>query len=284
MFPDLKLLPAISVPRCKTGEYLKRDAGGATMSAGKILTPYFDLKEQSTGKSGFFFLEHILKARIDLHLESGENEFDQELNVYIAGLMNSLVKSDSLLRQKPYISPFDNDVRQWLAAHPGLRNEYTVYRENADFGLVLSGLFSGYEHEGSYHHIVMSDHDEQGRIALYYELAASALAHLQGNNLSLIDVFETLAGHLDEILRILNHTAHCYFDLLERMSEGSVFHLERELDALDNKKKYDAKLDEFLKCYATYKDAPSQAGKEQLLLLARELKKLKSDFNFDGDE
>jgi hypothetical protein len=254
------------------------------MNEGRIMTPYFDLKEQSIGKSGFFFLEHILKARVDLQLETGSHDCDQELNIYIAGLLNSLVQSDSVLRQKPYISPFDIDVRRWLAKHPGLRNTYMVYRENADFGLVLNGFFSGFSHDGSYHKMVISEDEEQGRIALYYELAASALSHLQGNNISLVDVFETLADHLAEILSILKHAACSYFDLMERMTEGSFYHLERELDDLELKKQYNTKLDEFLKCYASYKETPTEAGREQLLLLTQELKRIKKDFKCDSVE
>ena len=252
------------------------------MSAGRILTPFFDLKERSVGKSGFFFLEHILKARLDLHMESGANDLDQELNVYIAGLLDSLIRSDKLVRFKPYVSPFDNDVRQWLQQHPGLRNAYTVYRENADAGLLFSGLFSGFDHDGSYHRIVMTEHDEQGRIALYYELAASALAHLQGNNVSLVEVFESLAEHLDEILRIVKYAANSYFDLCERMSDGSLYHLNRELDELDTKKRYNEKLDEFLKYFSAYKETPTEAGREEVLRLVDELKQLRSDFSFDG--
>ena len=188
------------------------------------------------------------------------------------------------MRQKPYISPFDTDVRQWLAVHPGLRNAYTVYRENADFGLLLSGLFSGYEHEGSYHRIVFGERDEQGRIALYYELAASALAHLQGNNGSLIDVFEALSGHLEEIVRILQYTARRYFDLMEHLSEGSFFHLERELDELDKRKHYEEKLDEFLETYASYKERPSETARERLTSLSEELRKLNGNFKFGGVE
>ena len=254
------------------------------MKEGRIITPYYDFKEHSVGKSGFFFLEHLLKARADLHLESGGHECDQELNIYIAGLLNSLVQSNSLVWQKPYISPFDTDVRQWLIDHPGLRSAYTVYRENADFGLILFGIFSGYKHEGSYHRIVMVDHGEQGRIALYYELAASALAHLQGNNTSLIDVFETISERLGEIICLLQHTAHSYFDLMERMSEGNLFHLERELDEIDKWKYYHEKLDEFLECYTIYKEQPSATAKEHLFALAEELKKLNGDFEFDGVE
>jgi hypothetical protein len=259
-----------------------REAGGVIMSAGRILTPFYDLKEHAVGKSGFFFLEHILKARAELHLESGANDLDQELNVYIAGLLESLVRSDALVKLRPYVSPFDADVRQWLLQHPGLRNAYTVYRDNADTGLLFSGLFSGFDHEGSYHRVVMHEQDEQGRIALYYELAASALAHLQGNNVSLVEVFEALAEHLEEMLRIVKYAANAYFDLAERLTDGSFYHLERELDALEAEKKYKEKLDEFLKCYAAYRETPSEAGKEQVMLLAGELRELKSDFKFDG--
>lgn len=254
------------------------------MSEGRILTNYYDFKENNTGKSEFFFLEHVLKARVDLHIETGENEYDQELNIYIAGLLNSLVTSGRLLEQKPYVSPFDTDVRLWLSEHPGLRNEYTVYRDNADFGLLLLGLFLGFEHPGSYHHIVCSVNDGQGRIALYYELAASALAHLRGNDLSLVGVLETLAEHMDEIIAILNHAAGSYFDLMERLSDGSMFHLGRELDECERKKQYDQKLDEFLRCYSCYREEPSPEMRERLMMAADEVRQLNGDFRFDGVE
>ena len=252
------------------------------MDVRKDLPPFYDIKKHSTVENGAFFLEYVLKARTDLHLESGGHECDEELNVYVAGLLNSLVSSDSFLRQKPYISPFDADVQMWLASHPGLRNTFTVYRDNADFGLLLLGLFRGYVHPGSYHKIVLADQDKQGRVALYYELAASALTHLQGKHGSLIDVFEALSGHLNEIIRLLQHVSNEYFDLIERIPDGSFFHLERELNGAALRKQYEVKLDEFLKCYTVYKEQPTDEGKKQLLTLAEELKKLNADFKFDG--
>ncbi len=254
----------------------------AAMTGSKIFTPFYDVKTKTMGKSGAFFLEYLLKARTDLHMESGSHACDEELNVYIAGLLSSLIRSDSFLRQKPYISPFDADVKQWLEAHSGLRNAFTVYRDNADFGLLLIGLFTGYKHEGSYHKIVMAGHNDQGRIAIYYRLAASALMHLHGKYGSLIDVFDTLAEHLDEFIRILQYMSYRYFDLIERISEGSFFHLEREIEAMEKKKQYDIKLDEFLKLYAIYKEKPSDELKKRLITLADELKKVNSDFTIDG--
>jgi len=252
------------------------------MRNGKVLTPYFDLKEQSVGKSEFFFLEHILRARVELSMETGTNECDQELNIYLAGLLNNLIQANGFIRQKPYLSPFDIDIRMWLKEHPGLRNTYTVYRDNADFGLLLFGVFVGHIHHGSYYQKVFSEQDDLGRIALYYELAASALAHLQGTGVSLIGVFKALSEHLDEIIRILKYAAGTYFDLVERMSNGCMFHLERELDEMDEKKKYHGKLDEFLKCFSAYKENPTEERRTSLLSMADELKKMNGSFTFSG--
>lgn len=251
------------------------------MNAGKILTPYIDLKDHAAGKSGFFFLEHILRARLDLHLETSERTCDQELNVYIAGLLNSLCYSGMQIEQKPYLSPFDNDIQCYLSTHPGPRNMYTVYRENADAGLLFSSLFSGWTHKGSYHHRVMSKNDESGRIAFYYECAAHALAHLQGQNIPLIDVLETLSSRISDILRIISYAATYYFDMLERISEGSMFHLGKDLDKMHERQRYENKLDDFLKEYTQYTAGPTNEGKEKLMILAQELRKMKESFRCD---
>ncbi len=248
------------------------------MNSLKIIQLFSEAQEKRNKELSFFFLEHVLRARADLHMESGHHEYDQEINVYLAGLLNSLIDSETFL--KPYISPFDLQVRQYLENHPGLRNEYTVYRDNADFGLIILGFFLGYEHKGSYQNIVLSEVDEKGRIALYYEQAASALTHLQGKNLSLVTVFQELAEYLPDIIRILRHAASSYFDLVMRISEGSMYHLEKEMNLEDNKRIYKLKLDEFLKKYAIYKENPTQELKSNILDLAEQLRALNGKFTF----
>jgi hypothetical protein len=248
------------------------------MNTSKIIQLFSDVQEKRNNEISFFFLEHVLKARADLHMESGKHEYDQEINVYLAGLLNSLMDSETFL--KPYISPFDLQVRQYLDNHPGLRNEYTVYRDNADFGLIILGFFLGYEHKGSYQNIVLSEVDEKSRISLYYEQAASALSHLQGRNLSLVTVFEELAEYLPDIIRILRHAASSYFNLVLQISEGTFYHLEKEMNQGDNKRIYSLKLDEFLKKYAAYKENPTQELKKNIMDLAEELRALNEKFTF----
>lgn len=245
-----------------------------------LIPHYLDMNNHTYNATNFFFLEHLLKARADLHLETGKHSFDQEVNVYLTGLLNSLLSSGSLIIQKPYVSAFDSDVRSWLDAHPGARNEYIVYRDNADFSLLLSGLFDGTEHKGSYQHIVLTDEFDIGRVSLYYELAASALVHLQGNKSSLVSVFYALSGTINEIILILKRAAATYFDLLEKITDGSIFHLEKELDELQIKTVYAALLDEFLKVYSRYKESPSDEHRRTLLELSEKLKKINESFTF----
>jgi len=251
------------------------------MSRIKIITPFYDLEKKGLRESGFFFLEHILKARADLHMETGSKEYEQEMNVYIAGLLNSLINSDKLLSEKPYISPFDTDVKLWLDNHPGLRNEYNVYRDNADFGLIFLGLFLGYNHPGSYHNKILSNSDEQGRVALYYEMASSALAHLQGNSVSLVGVFQALADNMPDILQIVRRAATEYFEFIEKISDGSIYHLEKELENMDNEKLYKTKIDEFLKKYSDYKKNPNEKLRTEVISMAEELKEMNKKFQFD---
>jgi hypothetical protein len=251
------------------------------MERHKLISLYLDLSNHTINETNFFFLEHLLKARADLHLETGHHDFDQEVNVYLAGLLNSLIVSGPIINQKPYISAFDADVRSWLESHPGARNKYIVYRDNADFRLLLSGLFDGCEHRGSYQHIVLTDDSDPGRVALYYELAASALLHLQGNSNSLVNIYYTLSDTISETIQILKRAAATYFDLMERISEGSLYHLEKELDELKAKTSYTALLDEFLKLYSLYKENPAEEHRKSLLELCEKLKAINNAFHFD---
>jgi hypothetical protein len=186
-----------------------------------------------------------------------------------------------LTGDRRYISVFDVDVRRWLDEHPGLRNEYIVYRDNAEFGLLQEGVFQGDRHLGSYHHIVFPETSRQDRIGLYYELAASALAHLQGTHGPLVPVFNAIAGHMDEILKIVRRAAGYYFEILDRMSNGSLFHLEREMNEKGMMKQYQERLDEFLKVYGECRARPDSERKERLMTIARELAAMNEKFKFE---
>ncbi len=249
------------------------------MGSNRNLSEWINLNNKESSKTSYFFLEHICKARIDLHIDSGRHGCDQEINVYLAGLLTSLIASTAFIQQKPYISVFDHDIRNYLDTHPGLRNEFVVYRDNADYGLVSAGLFSGDNHRGSYHHIVIADQADLGKIALYYSMAASALTQLQGTHHSLVCVLDSMSKYLDEIYQILRYAAVTYFDMVEKVSDVSLYHLEMELAEEGKKILYREKVDEYLKLYSEYKTAPTEQLKIEINNVTRELENMNDQFN-----
>jgi hypothetical protein len=256
-------------------------SGAVIMGGNRNSSDWIDLSNKESSKTNYFFLEHVCKARIDLHIESGRHDCDQEINVYLAGLLTSLIASTAFIQQKPYISVFDYDIRNYLETHPGLRNEFVVYRDNADYGLLAAGLFAGENHRGSYHHIVLSDQADLGKIALYYSMAASALAHLQGTRQTLVCVLDSMSKYLDEIHQIVRHAALTYFDMVEKISDGSLYHLEKELAEEGKKILYKEKVDEYLKLYSEYKTAPTEKLKSEIDKITNELKSMNDQFKGD---
>jgi hypothetical protein len=245
------------------------------------LSSYMALPSGEKEEVTYFFLEKILRARVSMHLETGGRSHDEAVNMYLAGLLRSVVCSGGVVCEKPYLSPFDFEVRHYLDDHPGTPTEFVVYKDNADFGLVAVGVFLGFRHPGSYHGRMMAKSDPVARIALYYHLAASALEHIRRTTLGLSEALNAMADHIAEIIRIIRTVAGDYFDLADHLSAGSLFHLEREAYLAGVEKSFKEEMDLFLKHYAEYRQAPTIENKQQVLHRVAALRKLDPDFRFD---
>jgi hypothetical protein len=244
---------------------------------------YRDLATKSNERTQYFFLENILKARIELHLETSAGGYDEELNMYLADLLASLSGPCAFTENKPWVSPFDYEVHSYINNHPDTRTEYEVYKENADFGLAATSVFLEFHHKGSYWQRIMQNTSSTNRIGMYYKLAASALAHLRGSRATSVHVFLTLADHVGEASEIIRKISGDCFDFMERLSTGSEFHLEKDLAGVGQAKLYSEKLDEFLAVFRDCKVDPSKKNRRKLELLALELSKLNPAFKFKSD-
>jgi hypothetical protein len=252
------------------------------MDTSKNIESYHDFSSKTEENTNYFFLENILKTRINLHLDTGRNDYDEEVNIYLAELLASMVSSSSSFTEnRPYISAFDYEIKSYLEDHPDTRTEYTVYKENADFGLSSVSVFLDYFHPGSYHHRVIGTSDSSERIAFYYKLAASALAHLRGSHTTSVHVYQSIADHISDAMKLIRTVSSESFDFVERLSAGSAFHLEKELQEAAKVKIYKSKLDDFLKAYQEHKADCTEEKKATLITLARELKDLNPDFRFE---
>lgn len=247
----------------------------------ETINTYHAMETQTAENTHYFFLENILKARIKLHMDTGSHEYDEEVNMYLAGLLASLILPSPFTEERPYISAYDFEVREYLENHPGTRNEFTVYKDNADFGLSCVSVFIDYFHAGSYYHRMIGHLDKSDRIAMYYKLAANALAHLRGSNTTSAHVYMSIAEHMAETMKLVRTVSSESFEFIERLSKGSEFHLEKELHEATKVTIYKSKLDDFLKAYQDHKNDKTEEKKARVITLGEELKSLNPSFRFE---
>jgi hypothetical protein len=75
-----------------------------------------------------------------------------------------------------------------------------------------------------------------------------------------------------------------YFNILERLSSGDVYHLERSIDRIESDRELRALQDEFLDLYSSYMKAKDPELREKLRELAKKIQRLDDSFRFTMDQ
>jgi len=122
-----------------------------------------------------FFLDKLLKARIEEKIPSSDTGLYQQLNLYLAGVLSTM--------QPPAGShgvQYDVAVHRQAEKSKDLRQKLCLYRQSAEYSLRLDAIGGRASRHSRYRAEVLCDQDITERIAFYYSMAASALMHLQG--------------------------------------------------------------------------------------------------------
>jgi hypothetical protein len=72
-----------------------------------------------------------------------------------------------------------------------------------------------------------------------------------------------------------------YLDLMARLSQGEVYHLERSVNEDTKQEMLRLKQDELLELYSAWKSQPSPETEESLERVVSEIKQLNPSFKFD---
>ena len=107
-------------------------------------TKYTDLGNGRRETVFFFMLNAYLNSRIDTNNESNG---DEEVNMYMAALLESLVDGSFYVDHADSLAPTPTDVFSKIEDSHSDRRKFDVYRTNADHRLVAFGLFAGWGHE-----------------------------------------------------------------------------------------------------------------------------------------
>jgi hypothetical protein len=240
-----------------------------------------------------FMMKCLLYSRMETGLTSNKDVYDEDVNVYIAHLLNSFLNADYVERARTFLSKYDTEVFRRLSGSTDARLKYTLYKTNADFLLVSLGIFDNPEvipesrgpdtPRGRLHHRP-TEEAFIGRGRTYYRFAYTFSQQVHGRNAAVSEVLEKLSLGFDKYLRILAHMRGEYLNLLRSLSQGEIYHLERVVNEAARQEGVRHKQDELLDLYLEWKRTRDGNLRDQMRQLQDEIRRVLPDFRFEVPE
>lgn len=221
---------------------------------------YIDLQNGEREPLFFFMLNAYLCSRLDIEQESDE---DEEVNVYIAHLLHSLVDGSFYTENTDVLADAPLDVFSKVEQSESNRHKLKVYRTNADHRLVAHGLFNGFgSHQSLYRKRTTAQESYLEQAQQYYGWAAcfsERLPRAQG----LASALHKLSRDFEIYQSVLSHMGATYFGLMSRFSPGEIFHLEREAHEAAKPAMRERALDQLLDAYGRWRREPNAEHRQR---------------------
>jgi hypothetical protein len=232
--------------------------------------------------SYFFMLNCLLHSRVHTGLESNSEFYDEDVNVYLAHLLNSHIDPARSAAAAEYVAPDDATVHRMIADAGDDRQRYRIYKTNADFLLIAVTIFDVFEDRHYNRHPALHIPREShiAKAAVYYSLAASYASRLGCGPASLAATLQKLSDGIESYVRILAYLRGHYFDLIRRYSLGELFHLERSIQEIERGETIERMRNDFLDTYHAWLKTGVSDLKEKLSEQARLLKEIDPSFKF----
>ncbi len=224
-----------------------------------------------------FMMTSFLKSRGDLGLPSNERFYDEDVNVYLAGLLASYVDTRFMERCGRYISPFDIDVVD-MARGADERARYTIYKVNADHQMVMAGIFEARQPSAA------TGPPTGSRGPTYYQLAASYARTLARRETPEIHVFHKLSQAFRDYVTVLNHLRSEYFGLIERFDHRAWEAIHSDMDGQAQKMELADAVNLLLDAYNKWKASRDPADRVAMERLRETIRSLDPAFEFELPE
>lgn len=231
----------------------------------------------------FFMMDGLLDSRMSSGHPSNGDFYDEDVNVYLAGLLTGMV--DARGEAADLVVPYDADLFELVRREPEPRVNFRRYRANADFILVSLGLFAGPAgRPPAAPALRITNESYAGRGAAYYAMAASYARETFRGPTAIGEVMEKLSRGFRTYVRILSVMKSERLDLLPRLSDGELYHLQRSALEEERRSCIPAARDEFLDAWSRHRKEGSHGSLASLEDAARRLRELDPGFSFEIDD
>ena len=229
---------------------------------------------------GYFFINNFLLSRIDSDLPSDLMEYDEDVNVYTASLLAGAVTGREDFLRADLVSTRDADVFARVQESMDQRLRYRVYKANADFLYVSLGIFRDSALIGDSAHAPDDSQDRlTGRGKSYYHFASAYAEQLFGRHAAIAEVMDKLSRNFEAYTKVMVWMSGEYLNLLERLSSGEVFHIEKgaqeHFEGAHRINTWDTLLDSYVEWQKTH----AKEARRRLARAARELRRIDPEFS-----
>jgi len=228
-------------------------------------------------------IDNLLECRKEDGFPSNRDFFDEDVNVYLAGLLTSHIYGSSAASTSGTIMRYDIPLFEAISGEEDPRKRFTIYRANADDLLLRLGVFDNPDgrRPGSASRITLTRETWIGRGASYYRLAWASAAETFRHPTAIGDVMGKLSTGFERYVGILSSMRSSCLNMIPHISDGEMFHLEREVIDEDRKKEVAALYDRFLDAWNAYRRSGGQEDRKRLETVSVELKRSDPSFSFD---
>jgi hypothetical protein len=242
-----------------------------------------DGRADDRGSVEEFLLRCLIGARDESNLPSNSSGFDEDVNVYVVGLLGRFLSAEYHDEARRYCYPTDLDLAREIEAQDDERFCYRAYRTNADQLFLGVGLFSHVEGHGVSTDPIFGRSPEElcGRGSTYYSLASSSLRRLRRRSTGPEQAMNKLSARFDDYTTILKRVRTSYFHLTCRIGEGALFHLARPGERAEGRAE---QWDRFLDAWSEWKRTGEDDARARLCDTAELLRQTDPSFSFELPE
>lgn len=232
---------------------------------------YIEIKSGKRESAVDYLLNCLLRARINIHQESNKKVYDEDVNVYLANLLDKFMHPGYLTRLKEYICKYDTDIASKIEEHHDNIFTYYMYKNNADYYLLSLSIFGGLESAHVPLILRISNRNFSGRAKAYYSFASEWNRRIHHGDTAVSEILYKLSRRLQTYINILEYMKEEYFNMAKEFSKGEWFHIVKEANEKANEVLYKQKLDEYIKIYSRYSRSRLSEDRKKLVNLAGEL-------------
>ena len=233
-----------------------------------------------------YMMECFLRSRAESGNPSNVDYYEEDVNVYIVDLLCMLLDPVYFVQAQKYVADYDYEVFEKVRYSADVRLRYWVYKANADHLLVTLGVFgsAGGGDGAAARAEERSRRESIGRGKVYYGFARSYCSGLMEASKGLADVLGKLSVGFEKYVDILDHMRGEYLNIIDALSDGEMFHLQREIDQVREDEYVRKKYDELLDLYLEWKKTGGRTLLVRLKAVSDELKALDPSFGFEIPE